>query len=223
MPEFYFETKTIFMIQVINGFRGKTYCGVKEFHKRRKPVAYQLRFMKSIPLSFWLKRTAVSLVPLLLEPHWFSPTSEPSPKDIHRVRTALSQGLSGFLIKPSQCDTNAGCDKGLKQAYENTNSFVDETELSESQFNRYIFRKEENLSSALEKMSRALFNEFPKSVGKKEKIEAVLKFILDPHLFENAECFHRDVCLHCYNQNMSEDFVEVQSTDSQTIHSEAVS
>jgi hypothetical protein len=186
-------------------------------------VAYQLRFMKSIPLSFWLKKTAFSLAPLLMEPRWFLPTGEPRPRDIQRVRLALSRGLSGFLLKPSQCDTSAECDKGLKKAFENINSFVDETELSESQFTRYIFKKEDDLSSALEKMSRALFKEFPKSVRKKEKIKAVLKFILTPHLYENAECFHRDVCLHCYNQNMSDDFFEAQPADSQSISSGAAS
>jgi hypothetical protein len=186
-------------------------------------MAYQLRFMKSIPLSFWLKQTASSLVPLLIEPRWFSPSSQPTPRDLHRIRLALAQGLSSFLIKPSQCDTNAECDKGLKKAFENTTSFVDETELSKSQFNRYIFRKEEDLSSALEKMKRALFQEFPKSVRKKEKIEVVLKFILTPHLYENAECFHKDACLHCYNQNMTRDFVEAGSRHGQSFPAGAVS
>jgi hypothetical protein len=186
-------------------------------------VAYQLRFMKSIPLSYWLKQTAASLAPLLMEPHWFLPTGQPRPRDMRRIRLALAQGLSSFLVKPSQCDTNAECDKGLKKAIENTNSFVDETELCESQCNRYIFKKGENLPSALEKMKQALFREFPKSVRKKEKIEAVLKFILTPHLFENPECFHRDVCLHSYNQNMAADFTETRSAGSQPIPSGAVS
>lgn len=158
-----------------------------------------------------------------MEPHWFLPTGEPRPRDIHRVRLALAQDLSSFLVKPSQCDFHKECDRGLNQPAENTNFGDGQTNLLDSQVNRYIFQKEDNLSTALEKITKALLNEFPRSAKNRKKIETVLKGRLTPHLFENPECFHRDVCLHSYNQNIARDFAETQSADSQSIPSGAVS
>lgn len=169
-------------------------------------MAYQLRFEKSLPLNVWLKETAYQLEPLLTV--YNGPTNGSlfsGRRNIHHIRRALAKGFSFFLMKRSLCDLEENCDNGLSRAAENTRWGGSEEGLFARGVNRYLFKKEVDFPKAIQAMAAFLLAEFPLSARETAKIKAILKDRLMPHLFENPQCFNRDICRHTYHLNLARD------------------
>jgi len=126
--------------------------------------------------------------------------------ELDLIWDSLTRGLSGFLIRRSQCDTHISCDEGLRRAPENGSFNHEQQELLEANVTRYQFQKDESLQTAFEKLNNSILREFPIAAQQTEKIEVILQAQLLPHLFVNRECSHREVCLHSFEMKLAGSF-----------------
>jgi hypothetical protein len=169
-------------------------------------MAYQLRFLKTSPLSSWLNQTASLLEICTREKINLSPGFMSDDQYRRLVRKALIKGLSSFLVKRSLCDIHLNCDLGLQPAFENKSDDRFEEGVINAPVKRYLFRRNIDLGGAVQKMAQALFEQIPETSFEERKIKLILKDALACHLFENAQCFHHAYCQRSLVQKMDGDF-----------------
>jgi hypothetical protein len=171
-------------------------------------MAYQLRFLKTTPISSWLNQTA-SLLEISMYFHQrtsLPPDFNPDGKNRRLIRKALIKGLSSFLVKRSLCDTHPNCDLGLHPALENRSDDRFEEGVINAPVKRYLFRGNTDLAGAVQKMSEVLFKQIPEKKFEERKTKLILKDALALHLFENTRCFHHAYCQRSLVQKMDKDF-----------------
>jgi len=179
-------------------------------------MVYQLRFLKTSPISSWLNQTANLLEICLYQIPELSHEVLSISQRQRLIRKALVQGLSSFLVKRSLCDIHPNCDIGLQPAAENKSDDRFEEGVVNAPVKRYLFRSGANLATAVQQMISALFEKFPEASFKEKKIKLILQEALACHLFENARCFHHAYCRHSLIQKTENDFSFPQ-TDFKTI------
>jgi hypothetical protein len=169
-------------------------------------MAYQLRFLKSSPISAWLNQTTGILEIFIHKKNGLSNNSISSGKNRGLIRKALVKGLSTFLVKRSLCDIRADCDIGLQPAVENESDDRFEAGVINAPVKRYLFQDNTNLDGAVQKMTETLLNYVPEAHFVEHKVKLILNEALACHLFENKQCFHHAHCRHSLIQKIGKDF-----------------
>ncbi len=169
-------------------------------------MAYQLRFLKTSPISSWLQQTACLLGICARNKTGLSPEFLSDDQYRRLIRKSLIKGLSAFLVKRSLCDTHPNCDLGLRPAVENKSDDRFEAGVINAPVKRYLFRENTDLAGAVQKITEELFKQIPETSFEERKIKLILKDALACHLFENVRCFHHAYCRRSLVQKMNRDF-----------------
>jgi hypothetical protein len=169
-------------------------------------MAYQLRFLKSNPISAWLNQNASILEIFLYKRVKLSPNWASDDQNRRLIRKALIKGLSAFLVKRSLCDIHKDCDIGLRPAAANQSDDRFMAGVINAPVKRYLFREDTDFEGAVQKMASALRESIPEVSLQEHKIKHLLREILSSHLFENPDCFHHAYCRRSLIQKMDKDF-----------------
>jgi two-component system, cell cycle response regulator len=162
---------------------------------RRPHVVYQLRFLKSVPLGMWLKRTAALLDSIIPGEAW-SPPPPPAAGRVKRLKNALASGMLTFVVRRSLCGTDSVCDLGCSPAPENKSLDRFEACVILGPAHQYLVQDIRDLKEMSERLVGAVVWELPGASPVASRIQTVLADALSAHLYENTKCLQVPLCKH---------------------------
>lgn len=160
---------------------------------RRPYMVYQLRFLSSVPIAVWLKRTAALLEVLIPPGAWDNPNSSADYR-IKKIKGALANGLQTFVIRRSLCGTDMDCDLGCTPAPENKNPDRFGACVILGHARQYLVHDVKNLKEMAERLSASVLKECPGASPVYPKIQIALQDTLAAHLYENTQCLRAPIC-----------------------------
>jgi len=185
-------------------------------------MTYQLRFLKSTPISAWLNQTTNLLELFIYRRTELSNNSISSDINRRQIRKALIKGFSTFLIKRSLCGIHQDCDLGLQPAVENKSDDRFQAGVINAPVKRYLFQGSVDLTGAVKKMTETMLEYIPEARFTENKIKFILKEALACHLFENNLCFHHAHCRLSHLQKMDKDFASPSYSKTLSVKKESV-